>query len=70
VRLDVGITDGSIESGMVNHSVEWDRHKARFERGKVAYVQFLEDNYGTAGSFKTGGKTRFHSEPSGKEVEV
>ena len=43
---------------------------ARFEGGKVAYVQFLEDSYGTAGSFKTGGATRFHSDPSGKEVEV
>jgi uncharacterized protein len=43
---------------------------ARFEEGKVAYVQFLEDSYGTAGSFKTGGATRFHSNPSGNEVEV
>ena len=43
---------------------------ARFERDKVAYVQFLEDSYGTAGSFKTGGITRFHGDPSGKEVEV
>jgi ketosteroid isomerase-like protein len=43
---------------------------ARFEEGKVAYVQFLEDSYGTAGSFKTGGVAQFHSDPSGKEVEV
>jgi len=43
---------------------------ARFEGEKVAYVQFLEDSYGTAGSFKTGGATRFHSDPEGKEVEV
>jgi len=43
---------------------------ARFEGGKVAYLQFLEDSYGTAGSFKTGGAARFHSDPSGKEVEV
>jgi ketosteroid isomerase-like protein len=43
---------------------------ARFEGGKVAYLQFLEDSYGTAGSFKTGGATRFHSDPLGKEVEV
>jgi ketosteroid isomerase-like protein len=43
---------------------------ARFEGGKVAYLEFLEDSYGTAGSFKTGGATRFHSDPSGKEVEV
>jgi ketosteroid isomerase-like protein len=43
---------------------------ARFEGDKISYVQFLEDSYGTAGSFKTGGVTRFHSDPSGKEVEV
>lgn len=43
---------------------------ARFEGDKVAYVQFLEDSYGTAGSFKTGGLARFHSDPSGKEIEV
>ena len=28
---------------------------ACFEADKVAYIQFLEDSYGTAGSFKTGG---------------
>jgi ketosteroid isomerase-like protein len=43
---------------------------ARFEGDKVAYVQFLEDSYGTAGSFKTGGASRFHSDPSGTEIEV
>jgi len=43
---------------------------ARFEGDKVAYIQFLEDSYGTAGSFKTGGATKFHSDPSGREVEV
>jgi hypothetical protein len=43
---------------------------ARFEEDKVAYIQFLEDSYGTAGPIKTGGVTRFHSDPSGKEVEV
>jgi ketosteroid isomerase-like protein len=43
---------------------------ARYEEDKVAYLQFLEDSYGTAGSFKTGGATRFHSDPSGDEVEV
>jgi uncharacterized protein len=43
---------------------------ARFEAEKVAYVQFLEDSYGTAGSFKTGGATRYRSDPSGKEIEI
>jgi ketosteroid isomerase-like protein len=43
---------------------------ARFDGDKVAYVQVLEDSYGTAGSFKTGGSTRYRSDPSGKEVDV
>jgi uncharacterized protein len=43
---------------------------APFDGDKVAYVQFLEDSYGTAGSYKTGGATRFHSDPAGKEVNV
>ena len=43
---------------------------ARFEGGKVAHLEFLEDSYGTAGSFKTGGSTRFHTDPSGREFEV
>jgi hypothetical protein len=43
---------------------------ARFVGDKVSYVQFLEDSYGTVGSFKTGGATRFRSDPSGKEFEV
>ena len=43
---------------------------ARFEGDKVAYIQFLEDSYGTSGSFKTGGSTRFHSDPSGKEIVI
>jgi uncharacterized protein len=43
---------------------------ARFQGDKVAYVQFLEDSYGTAGSFKTGGSTRYRSDPAGKEVEI
>jgi hypothetical protein len=36
----------------------------------VAHIQFLEDSYGTVGSFTTGGATRFHSDPSGQEVEA
>jgi hypothetical protein len=43
---------------------------ARFENGKVRYAQFLEDTFGTASSFKTGGATRFQSDPGGREVEV
>ena len=43
---------------------------ARFQGEKVAYLQFLEDSYGTAGSFKTGGAKRFHADPAGQEIEV
>ena len=43
---------------------------ARFEGDKVSYIQFLEDSYGTAGSFKTGGATRFHGDPLEREVVV
>jgi hypothetical protein len=43
---------------------------ARFQDGKINYLEFLEDTYGTAGSFKIGGATRFHSDPAGGEVEV
>jgi ketosteroid isomerase-like protein len=43
---------------------------ARFEGDKVAYMQFLEDSFGTASSFKMGGSTRFHSDPSGKAIEI
>ena len=41
---------------------------ARFEGNKVAYVQFLEDSYGTAGSFKTGGTTGSTAIPRGKRL--
>lgn len=43
---------------------------ARFQDGKVSYLEFLENSYSTAASFKIGGATRFHSDPAGKEVEV
>lgn len=39
---------------------------ARFEGEKIASVQFLEDSFGTAYSFKTGGKSLFY----GEEVQV
>jgi hypothetical protein len=63
------ITPNSFANGAPNPTSPFGL-LARFEGDRVAYVQFLEDSYGTAGSFKTGGATRFHSDPSGKEVEV
>ena len=39
---------------------------ARFEGDKVAYLQFQEDSYGTAGSFKTGAPHGFTAIPREK----
>ena len=38
--------------------------------GKVTYMQFMEDTFATAASFRSGGAWRFQSDPSGGEVEV
>lgn len=42
----------------------------RFTRGKVNYIQFMEDTFCTASSFRSGGKWKFQSDPNGGEVEV
>jgi uncharacterized protein len=38
--------------------------------GKVAYMQFMEDTFCTASSFRSGGAWRFQSDPRGGEVEI
>ena len=38
--------------------------------GKVTYMQFMEDTFYTASSFRSGGKWKFWSDPNGSEVEV
>ena len=43
---------------------------AKFERGKVAYMQFMEDTFGTASTFRTGGTWNFHSNPQGEEIKL
>jgi len=42
----------------------------RFTGGKVNYMQFMEDTFCTASSFRSGGKWKFQSDPNGGEVEV
>lgn len=37
---------------------------------KVVYMQFMEDTFCTASSFRSGGTWRFQSNPEGGEVEV
>lgn len=43
---------------------------AKFEDGKVVYMQFLEDTFGTASTFRTGGSWAIHSNPQGKEITL
>src|SRR5580658_6230102 len=38
--------------------------------GKVKYMQFMEDTFATAASFRSGGSWKFQSEPDGGEVEI
>jgi uncharacterized protein len=38
--------------------------------GKVTYMQFMEDTFCTASSFRSGGTWKFQSDPDGGEVEI
>jgi len=38
--------------------------------GKVTYMQFMEDTFCTASSFRSGGTWKFQSDPQGGEVEI
>jgi hypothetical protein len=43
---------------------------SRVRDGKIVYFQFMEDTFATAASFKSGGGSRFQSDPNGEEVEI
>lgn len=43
---------------------------AKVVDGKIVYMQFLEDTFGSASSFRSGGAWRFQSNPDGGEVTV
>jgi uncharacterized protein len=38
--------------------------------GKVTYMQFMEDTFATAATFRSGGSWKFQSDPFGGEVEI
>jgi ketosteroid isomerase-like protein len=38
--------------------------------GKIIYMQFMEDTFCTASSFRSGGTWKFQSDPHGVEVEI
>jgi uncharacterized protein len=42
----------------------------RLQGGKVKYMQFMEDTFCTASSFRSGGTWKFQSDPNGGEVEI
>ena len=43
---------------------------AKVENGQVTYMQFMEDTFGTASTFRSGGIWKFQSDPAGAEIEV
>ena len=43
---------------------------AKVSDGRVTYMQFMEDTFGTAGTFRSSGAGTFHSDPEGSEVSV
>lgn len=43
---------------------------AKVRDGKIVYMQFMEDTFGTASTFRTGEAGRFHSDPSGSEITL
>lgn len=42
----------------------------KVSNGKVIYMQFMEDTFCTASSFRSGGTWKFQSDPDGGEVEI
>ncbi len=43
---------------------------AKVSNGRVTYMQFMEDTFGTASTFRVGGVWKFQSDPAGGEIEV
>lgn len=41
---------------------------ARVHEGKVTYMQFMEDTFATAATFRAGGETIYRADPDGGEV--
>lgn len=43
---------------------------AKVSGGQVTYMQFMEDTFGTAGTFRSGGTATYRSDPDGAEVSL
>lgn len=42
----------------------------KVDGGKVTYMQFMEDTFATAASFRSGGSWKFESDPRGGDVDI
>jgi uncharacterized protein len=42
----------------------------KVKEGKIIYMQFMEDTFCTASSFRSGGTWKFQSDPHGSEVSI
>ena len=43
---------------------------AKVRNGQIVYMQFMEDTFGTASTFRTTGAGSFHSDPTGAEITL
>ncbi len=43
---------------------------AKVEDGQITYMQFMEDTFGTASTFRNGGTATYRSDPDGGEVAL
>lgn len=43
---------------------------AKVRGGQIVYMQFMEDTFGTAFTFRTTGAGTFHSDPNGPEITL
>ena len=43
---------------------------AKVKNGRCTYLQFMEDTFATAGSFRSGGTWTFESDPNGQVVAI
>ncbi|WP_419828476.1 nuclear transport factor 2 family protein [Methylobacterium sp.] len=43
---------------------------AKVDGGKVTHMQFMEDTFGTASTFRSGGAWTFRADPGGAEVTI
>jgi hypothetical protein len=59
------------------HSVKLDKTftspfsiHAKLKNGRITYMQYMEDTFGTGSTFRSGGSWKFQSNPKGGEIEV